>query len=82
MDPDVALEELRVAMQRVKEVFANYENSSVDPLVGAAKDLLDRSENLDEWMTKGGFLPSAWNKNRGTGNDEPTDRGAQAESPA
>ena len=64
MDPDVALEEWRAAVRRLSEVLANYENSPYDPLTVAAQDLLDRSENLDEWMTKGGFLPAAWNKRR------------------
>ena len=82
MDPDVALDEWRAAVRRLAEVFANYENSPYDPLTVASQEVLERSENLDTWMTKGGFLPADWNKNRGTSNERPPDGGPQADSPA
>lgn len=82
MDPDAALAEWRAAVQRLSEVFANYENSPYDPLTVAAQEVLDRSESLDKWMASGGFLPADWNKNRGTGNDKSPDGGSQADSSA
>ena len=54
MDPNAALEALR---QLVKQV---YSGARTDPWLFA-----EHFENLDEWLSKGGFLPEAWKKEEG-----------------
>lgn len=49
MDPDEVYEDL---MGLVKQVMAG-ETVEVEDLAGAVQD-------LDEWITKGGYLPKAW----------------------
>jgi hypothetical protein len=58
MDPNATLNELRAAVVngRRVEVARNY------PLDDAWTQLLDASEALDEWLSKGGFLPADWSK--------------------
>lgn len=82
MDPDEALKKLRESAARVQEVFDNYVRNRFDPLEGAAETLLTYAQALDDWLSKGGFLPADWNKNRGTGNDKSPDGGTQADSSA
>lgn len=56
MDPDVTLGRLRelVELFRVEEPYAPTE----------AYELAEKVEQLDAWMTNGGFLPTAWDTGR------------------
>lgn len=61
MDPDVAL-------QQIREVLAEYHQAAVDDDPNAANvamsALAEIVEGLDEWLTKGGFPPSQWQRLR------------------
>lgn len=46
MDPDVCLAEIRAILDK--------------PDADAYADLAERVEALDQWLTRGGFLPAAW----------------------
>ncbi len=56
MDPDVALAEIREALERIAE-------NSTSPYWRSYAYLrvAERVAALDEWISKGGFLPAAWN---------------------
>lgn len=62
MDPDAALANLREAVQRAEEL-ADPDRS--DPEVDALWDALTAARALDQWLSSGGFLPTAW-QNRST----------------
>lgn len=53
MDPD---ETLRIIRERVTEWYSGDGNS-----VEIAADLVEHLAVLDEWLSKGGFKPQAWN---------------------
>lgn len=53
LDPNTVLTELREVALRV---LANGDDWSPDDLV----TLVDRWNALDEWITRGGFLPDLW----------------------
>lgn len=52
MDPNATLTELRAltAANRDREFVSDHDATRIIELVDA----------LDEWLTRGGFLPSAW----------------------
>lgn len=50
MDPDAALQELRLMAS--------------DPNAFNFEQFVELFEGLDEWMSKGGFLPHDWAKGR------------------
>lgn len=52
MDPDVVLLQLRSA---AREYDPNSPDAAAD-----AQVVVDGFMALDEWLTKGGFLPKAW----------------------
>ena len=57
MDPDVALTELRNLVGQYRTI------SGTGDLVGEAiiaDQLAETFDNLDTWITGGGFLPAAW----------------------
>lgn len=54
MDPDATLDALRAAIAEADDAPFGF-SSSV--LLGAAVDIM---RDLDEWLTKGGYLPRAW----------------------
>lgn len=66
MDPDQTLVILR-------EAIRNYERAPSGSAMelSFAIDALKAAEELDEWLTKGGFLPRAWGY-AGQGNQERT----------
>ncbi|QIG58272.1 hypothetical protein SEA_SKOG_120 [Gordonia phage Skog] len=55
MDPDKTLARIRKLVE---------ENRSADLSRGEVDALTGLFENLDEWMTKGGFAPTAWRADR------------------
>jgi hypothetical protein len=54
MDPNAALENARNARNR----YANA--TTEDEAINAATDLAAAFADLDQWLTRGGFLPEAW----------------------
>lgn len=59
MDPTVVLEEIRKLIKQYNEVTAPEFNAA-----HWAYKLVGLIEGLDEWMSKGGFLPEQWVKAR------------------
>lgn len=53
MDPNATLEGIRV-------VAARMEDFDSEGLVEDAIELATLVQNLDEWLSKGGFPPEAW----------------------
>lgn len=53
MDPNATLEEMRAF---VKKVLYSVDSAATDDETRMA----ELFESLDEWITKGGFLPNAW----------------------
>ena len=66
MDPDTTLAEIRSVLARLAEIrsvlapVGATDDGSVDDLLGLA----ERVEALDDWVSKGGFLPTDWNARR------------------
>jgi hypothetical protein len=56
MDPDEALAQMRTAIETVWAA-----QSSVSAAT-AADTLAEHAAALDQWLSKGGFLPAAWSK--------------------
>jgi hypothetical protein len=56
MDPDQALKDLRDAFQIIDTT--HLFNETLD----AYHTVRDSSQALDEWLSKGGFLPKAWQR--------------------
>jgi len=54
MDPNAALDEIRASYRAFDLVFTD------EGRVDIAGRLVDLVQGLDEWLSKGGFLPSAW----------------------
>ena len=57
MDPDATLALIREALA---ETAMAADGDSNDDEIAAAHKLRDGVEALDEWLSKGGFLPAAW----------------------
>ena len=57
MDPEAALEEIRAIVER-----ADDEDTDV---VEDHNRLVDLIAGLDQWMSRGGFMPKAWAAMRG-----------------
>ncbi len=56
MDPNEALAEIRRISARMRVAQHEYESA------GLGEDLRLKVEELDEWLSKGGFLPVAWER--------------------
>lgn len=63
MDPDEALRQARllIAQMRVEDTPPGGIGTS-PTFVQHARDLAEQVEALDEWLSKGGFLPKAWQR--------------------
>lgn len=60
MDPNEALRQLRDALRRLRYADSHTdEQNTVDYEVVA-----EYAQALDEWLSKGGFLPERWARNR------------------
>ena len=62
MDPNTRLAELRELVTMVALSGGDMERT--EPYPQAALELAEKFEELDEWITKGGFLPAAWQQGR------------------
>lgn len=54
MDPDATLAQIR-------DLIVKYQTSAEEMSTSDAAELVELVDGLDEWMTKGGFLPTDWN---------------------
>lgn len=67
MDPNANLEEMLKLAQTITEradgdnEIADDKDAIVDQLVDAER-LAELVQAMNEWITKGGFLPSAWKR--------------------
>ena len=59
MDPDEALKRLRELTQNVLRLAELGEDNAE-----LGVELAEQVEALDEWISKGGFLPKAWQPNK------------------
>lgn len=56
MDPDVALE-------RMREIVTDYDHYDNDDRRNTAcSELVDIVSGIDDWMSKGGYAPTAWTR--------------------
>lgn len=64
MDPNSALDDMREAIKaftKASERAADDHNlGSAYAALAIGEDLTESAEALDEWITQGGFLPTAW----------------------
>lgn len=61
MDPNETLGRMREATRRYEQI-TNLPTFSVADAIDAAADVISASQDLDKWISKGGFLPEAWNR--------------------
>jgi hypothetical protein len=54
VDPDAALTNMRDAVRRVNAAGNAFDGAD------AGQDLAEAANALDDWLTRGGFLPAAW----------------------
>jgi hypothetical protein len=66
VDPNVALAELREAVEELRSTSNSALGMPGDEaaLANAAEDVAERFEALDTWLAGGGFLPADWNARR------------------
>ena len=63
MDPNVTLQEiLQICVDIAERDDCDSKGGCYDYEV---IELVNAIDNLHGWLSKGGFLPEAWNKNRG-----------------
>lgn len=67
MDPNVTLKEIRDLVRDVDNAVDGKVRMSTQGLADAAEEIADKFRELDEWVSKGGFLPKAWQQPAGTG---------------
>jgi hypothetical protein len=60
MDPNATLDALRDAMEAMRSML----DDGYAPDKDDACEAFLKFEALDEWLTKGGFLPTDWQRNR------------------
>ena len=58
MDPNANLEELRALVRAGNEAHDNGEA----PAPEDSERMVELVSSLDEWLSKGGFLPKAWER--------------------
>lgn len=56
MDPNANLEEIRETIKSLR----GHENDSDAKIATDGERLADLVEALDEWISKGGFVPTEW----------------------
>lgn len=65
MDPNESLRLMRETILRIQRIEdgEDYEGKTQE-LAYLASTLATLSDSLDSWMSGGGFVPSAWARNR------------------
>jgi primosomal protein N'' len=56
MDPDNCLEEIRKLLSELKGC------SELELAMYISEELIEKIEALDTWISRGGYLPKAWQK--------------------
>ena len=69
MDADKALKNMRDGIARVRRCEEKEEGGGNASFSDAASELADAAEALDEWLSKGGYLPKPWSEAGKVGND-------------
>jgi hypothetical protein len=59
MDPNATLEELRKLVTKIHTDYQDTEGNGIDQ--DDADQLASMVAALDRWISRGGFLPKAWN---------------------
>lgn len=59
MDPDAVLDEIRDISTNWLAGASNAEPAAIEVQLG---DLAEKVQALDQWLSKGGFLPTAWRR--------------------
>lgn len=57
MDPNATVKELRELCEEIAEALDNGADAGD---INAEARFVELFQGLDEWMSKGGFLPEAW----------------------
>jgi len=60
MDPNTALADLREAVQKSLGAVYRAPTPDRDTLLSLLTDVAESFDNLDEFLSKGGFLPGDW----------------------
>lgn len=60
MDPNAALERIRKLCEALNANRDGTERLDSSDLEDAANELVEYVGALDEWLSKGGFLPQPW----------------------
>lgn len=55
MDPNAAL-------KKIRDLVETMDGQPDEMIVGMAEELAVLVQGLDEWLSKGGFLPKAWQR--------------------
>jgi hypothetical protein len=65
MDPDTTLTIIRQTRAEIRRRIADGETTDISgPLEEAMTVLAQATEDLDNWLSRGGFLPAAWAEGR------------------
>ncbi len=64
MDPDEALKRLRVALTLADKCPGHGRACAC--AVGCLSDAAEAAKALDDWLSKGGFLPDDWRRKDGS----------------
>jgi hypothetical protein len=62
MDPDEALRQIRLTIKQLRVEDKPVGGIAEHTFVQHARDLAELVEGLDEWLSKSGFLPAAWQR--------------------
>ena len=62
MDPNAALNNLRLHIEQLKKLIDSDESPENEDLECLANDVVDNFEGLDNWLSNGGFLPKSWKR--------------------
>jgi hypothetical protein len=62
VDPEETLEELRNMSAEIMKNADSVHPPTHNWLAGAAVELAEKFQAMDEWISKGGFLPKAWTR--------------------
>lgn len=69
MDADEALKNVRAGVARVRRMEEKEEGGGNASFTDAACELADAVDALDEWLSKGGYLPQLWSEAGKVGTD-------------
>jgi hypothetical protein len=62
LDPNKTLSDIRAVVRRIHQAEDN--DASAEDIARDAGELATLVQALDEWLTRGGFLPDAWRRSK------------------